>query len=156
MEYMSYKNKQFGFKLQHPASWECLDDNPLYAAAFLSQYEESSKYRVEIIINVIDLSEKPRTYEELIKEAPGSLKMFLNDFKIFKQQETSLGDQKAHQIIYSGRMKFGRQKDLDLKYLQTMTLVNNKTYSISYSHGTQFFENYLDIVHKMIASFEFF
>jgi len=155
MEFSVYENKNFGFKIKYPESWELLDEHPLYAAAFLSPYEKNTKYRAEIIINVIDLSENKKTFDELKQMAPSQLKAFLNDFEIHGQIDTILGGKKAFQIIYSGKMKFGRQKDLDLKYFQVSTLLDNVFYQIAYSHGPKFYLESFPFVKKMIESFEF-
>ncbi|MHA1148147.1 MAG: PsbP-related protein [Promethearchaeota archaeon] len=155
MKLVPYENKEFNFKIKYPKEWELLDNHPLYAAAFISPHEDGTEIGLELFINVIDLSENPRSFEELGEDAPNEIAPFLNDFKIYKQEESLLGGKRAHLINYSGKMKFGRQKDMNLKHLKVSTLIDNIYYSIDFSHGIEFFDNYKELCNEMFESFEF-
>ena len=154
MNFTSYENRTHGFKLQYPEDWELIDDNPVFAAAIVSPYEDSSDYRAEVFVNIFEVDQDPRSFEEFKEEAPAQIKPLLNDFKVYEMKETILSSKKAHQIIYAGKMKFGRLKNLELKHLQVSTQIGKKYYQIGYSHNPNYYEEYLDLISKMMESFE--
>lgn len=153
MNFLSYQNDKYGFQIDYPDSWELVNNHPLAAIVIIGPLVKSTKYQPEVFVNIFETENIPKNFEEFKEITPQQLSPLMDDFKVHKFSKYSLSGQNSYLCIYSGKSKFGRLKGVHLKYMQISTNVDKTYYQISYSHGLDYFDKFMDIFEKILKSF---
>lgn len=149
MTFLTYENKKKGIKINYPPDWEVVEDEWRIELAFTAPFESSVQYRGSVVVDVQDISEHPMTLDEYTDLSLKEIEQVIGNLKINKIAQTILVGNKAHKLIFSRK-----QGEYDLKMMQIWTIIGNEVYTISYSHGFEYFPKYLKIVQEMANSFK--
>ncbi|OCQ96796.1 serine/threonine protein kinase [Nostoc sp. MBR 210] len=140
-----------GVKINYPDNW-AVQETPNAVTqdivTFLSpkqsdsdQFQELVTIRVEALSSTLDESK-----DLFIRE----VKNTVDDAQIESSSEITLANQRANQLVFTGKIDNGR-----LKSLQVWTLQNDNAYIITYTATVDEYNNFLPIAEKMIQSFVF-
>ncbi|ALF54357.1 serine/threonine protein kinase [Nostoc piscinale CENA21] len=140
-----------GVKINYPDNW-AVQETPNAVTqdivTFLApkqsdydQFQELVTIRVEPLSSTLDESK-----DLFIRE----VKNTVDDAQIESSSETTLANQRANQLVFTGKIDNGR-----LKSLQVWTLQNDNAYIITYTATVDEYDKFLPIAEKMIRSFVF-
>jgi serine/threonine-protein kinase len=168
-----YQNKTEGFAIQYPESWTVREKNFNTIVSFLSPLTNNGKFvdkfaeNVNIVSQKID--DKNITLDQYYKYSEDNLKLFFKDFKLIKNEATTLSGVPARMVIYNATQELstpagstgatkpdtGTGAKISLRTTQIFTLKNNKAYIITLTNTQNDPNQYMSEMLKISQSFQF-
>lgn len=143
---VTYINQDHNIKINYPLDWEKQEGTFGTTVMFISPLEDDSdQFRENLNIIVQDISSQPMTLSEYAEISIGEIKQFITEAEILSSTEK----RDSYEIVYTGK-----QGEFSLKWMQTIIIQNNKVYVISYTAEPDKYDNFMELIQKMIDSFE--
>ena len=146
----NYTNATVGIKMKYPQNWKEQNIQNITTGeivTFISpQSNNINKSQDKLTISVIDY---PGTLYEFKNTSIQDINNHLTQPKIENQNDTTLANKPASQLIYTGK-----DENRSLKNLQVFTLKNDKAYVITYTADINSYEQFVKIAETMIQSVE--
>ena len=161
MTFLTYENLDRGIRIKYPEDWEVVEDEWLIDLAFTAPFESggqfsngtaceqssAERYRGSVVLSVEDISNEPMTLDEFTEFSLIEIKKDDDLEEIPVQSPAKLAGHDAFKIscVFN-------KANFKIKFWQIWTIIENKLYSLSYSHVAQYFSKYLVIVEEMANS----
>jgi serine/threonine-protein kinase len=154
--YETYNDNDLGVSLRYPASWS-EDSNPnegILAVFYAPLQDDSDIFAENFNLVVEDLSSSNYPLDVYSETALDQLKSSFQNFRIEHiNANASLSGYPAYYIDYTYTVP-SPQGILQLKNLQTWTIVGDKAYSFTFGAQPSHFASYMPTIEKVIDSFE--
>lgn len=140
---LTYENSVYAIKINYPQDWTKQEVTvPNFRVIFYSPYEE-------VHVSVLDYSPKQVTLDMVIQEIIQKVRMEVPNVKMGDPTPTTLAGYPAQMLVYT--VPTGQS---DIKMLNVYTVINNKSYVISYWAPSTRYQDFIQTVQQMIDSFE--
>ncbi|HWP97384.1 MAG TPA: PsbP-related protein [Syntrophomonadaceae bacterium] len=140
-DYQTYTDATNAFTMKYPADWKQeKQDGTL--VAFSSPDMEN--------VNVVseDLSQHSISLADYVKASLSQIEKGVKNYKLISSTTTTMGSIAAQKIVYTGNME-----NMDLQFMQVMTIVNKKAYVFTYTSLPANYDKHSGTVQTMIDSF---
>lgn len=154
--YETYDNNNEGVSLRYPTSWtEDSDPNEGILAVFYAPLlDDNDIFAENFNLVVEDLSSSNYPLDVYSEIALDQLKSSFQNFRIeHLNANASLSGYPAYYVEYTYTVP-SPQGILQLKNLQTWTIVGDKAYSFTFGAQPSYFASYMPPIEKVIDSFE--
>lgn len=160
--FLTYENSNLGIKIQYPFSWVSMDLEGRIEGTFdvvLVPLLGKSAAPSSAYINVARLPFSSQnnnnnniTLDEFSAKRIDSLKQSLPNLNIIESNSTAtFGGNPAHKLVYTYSQPFDNR---EVKGIQVWTIDGSRIYNFKYLTGVEEFSDNLQIVLKMIDSFQ--
>lgn len=153
---LSYNDKNFGFIIRFPIGWIVDQDNKKFSVVRFVPPQNDANVDIRIF---------PKGDYKSIEEYGNTFKQSNNQYKLlnyYKNSSTMLSDRQVVRAIYltsfnSSITEYGNNSS-NLKEMIVATMVPEREsiYAIAYFTEAPVFDNYLQVVEKMIDSFQIY
>ncbi len=148
-----YENPNHGIKIQYPKDWTASPSGPynniigFYPP--LKNLTDIQSASVNLYINTyaptISLDDYTRTYLSTLEK---------QGVKIDESTPNTLAGKPGHRITYSPSSQETPNAPVNLKIMETWTVIDNKVYLVSFNADTQKFATHLPTVQQMLESLQ--
>ncbi len=147
--FVSYENKEHGFKFFYPENW-ILAQPPLDAIlVFLVTKTKVPAQRGFFMVNIEKLADTHQSLASYSSENIQNLKDNFPDITLLESRDILFSGKPAHEIIQTATSNNHLIKSRQILYLR-----DGKAYAISYSAGVEFYDDYEPIAKQMIQTFK--
>lgn len=164
-----YENNKEKFAMQYPEAWSLREDSFNTLVSFLSPHvDKDDKFAENVNVVNENLGDKNVTLDQYYKVSEENLKKFFSDFKLLKNEATTLSGVPARMVIYtasqdtSARAAGDNQpsvKDtankLYLRTTQIFTIKDGKAFIITITNTQADPNQYMTEMLKIAQSFQF-
>ncbi len=147
--FLTYENGSYGVRIKYPQEWTKTEGAMGTVVVFLSPKQNDSDPFQENLNIIVQNLPASTTLNVVTEETINQVKQLIQNATIIESTDTTLAGVPAYKIVYSGKMR-----EYTLKWIQIWTVKNNKMYSITYTAEINSYSYYLDVIQKMIDSFE--
>ncbi len=146
----TYVNQEAGVQISYPSDYTTKENFMGTVVAIISPQEGSSDdFRENLNVLEQDLLDSSTTLEEYTQLNMDQLQTVMNDFHLIRKGDTTLAGHPAYEVVYTAS-----QGQIDAKYHQVWTVVDDRAYIITATGTVQQYDNYSAVFDDMIASFE--
>lgn len=146
-----YENSKEGFAMQYPETWSVRENSFNTIVSFLSPLEnKDDKFSENVNIVSEAIGDKSVTLDQYYKVSEENLKKFFSDFKLIKNEATTLSGSPARMVIYTAS-----QNQLKLRTTQTFTIKDGKAYIVTLTNTQNDPNQYMSDMLKISQSFQF-
>ncbi len=161
-EFLTYENPAYGVKILYPDNWEKFEEDLPHNVVVTFNPTKNDPNPIIGGIDVLIAPVPPNlTLDDYTRDYILLLGVIYTEFRIVESVPTTLADNPAHKIVYTGRPERDDILDRQIKgddtldkVLEVWTIKENKAYIISYYAEQRTYDNYVATVQKMIDSFE--
>ena len=146
-----YENSKEKFAMQYPEAWTVAENSFNTIVSFrspLTNKDDKFSENVNVVSEVI--GDKNITLDQYYKVSEENLKKFFSDFKLIKNESTTLSGSPARMVIYSAS-----QSQLKLRTTQIFTIKDGKAYIVTLTNTQSEPNQYLQDMLKISQSFQF-
>ena len=144
-----YKNPQNKIKIKYPKTWKVIENKDGAAAIFISPKETAlDAYQENLSIVIQNLPQSLMPLRQYSKEAVNQITQTLKNIQVVRNEETSLSGSPAYRFEYIIKLNF------NLKITHVWTIINNKTYQLTFGCDMDHCKDYDDFASTMFATFE--
>lgn len=144
----TYQNATYKLSIQYPRKWVKKEKIMGLLVMFLSPQESSADKFQENLNIVVQPLPRPIKLAEVTRLDTQQMKKLIGDFKLISSKPTTLGNNRANQIVFTGK-----QGNFNLKWMQVFTITNNKIYVLTYTAEVGKYSSFLGTIQKTIDSF---
>jgi serine/threonine-protein kinase len=154
-DFLNYVNPTYGIKIQHPKDWAASTSGiPSYngIVGFYSPLKNLTDIQpAEVTLSIttyaptISLDDYTKTTLSILEK---------QGIKTDESNSNTLSGQPAYRVTFSPTNPAIPNIPVNLKVMQTWTVIDNKVYLLSFSADTQKFSVYLPMVQKMLDSLQ--
>lgn len=162
MTFLTYENPERGIRIKYPEDWEIVEDEWLIDLAFTAPFERggalssstaceqssAESFRGSLVISVEDLSKEPISLDEFTKLSLIEIQKDEDLEELIESIPVKLAGNDGYKVVC-----IITKANFKIEFWQKWTIINNRLYSLSFSHAAQFFSKYLEVVEKMASSF---
>ena len=145
-----YENSHYGIKVKYPKTWGRQDlENPITAeiVTFISPKQSNTdNFQEKVTISVDKFS---GTLDDLQKSSIQEIKNTLSGAKIVDKSVTTLANQEASQLVFTGK----NGQDI-LKNMQVVTLRGDQAYTITYTAKIDDYNQFVETAETMTKSLQ--
>lgn len=146
-----YENSKEGFAMQYPETWSLRENSFNTIVSFLSPVtNKDDKFSENVNVVSEAVGDKSITLDQYYKVSEENLKKFFSDFKLIKNEATTLSGSPARMVIYSAS-----QNQLKLRTTQTFTIKDGKAYIVTLTNTQSEPNQYMGDMLKISQSFQF-
>jgi serine/threonine-protein kinase len=152
---LNYVNPTYGIKIQYPKDWTASTSGiPTYngVVGFYSPLKNiTDVHPAEVTLSIttyaptISLADYTKTTLAILEK---------QGIKIDESKSNTLSGQPAYRVTFSPTNPAIQNIPINLKVMQTWTVIDNKVYLLSFSADTQKFSLYLPVVQKILDSLQ--
>jgi hypothetical protein len=146
--YQLFRSTPLGFSVEYPETWSKAADNAEGTVAFKTPTEGLSDQWNEVF--AVQTFKPDMEYEAYLKGYVADLET-RKGYKIVTETETTLGGEKAYQIVY----ELSDEEEGSLRFLQRFALHKDKVYVVSFIGQFESYSYFLPFVDKMLGTFKF-
>ena len=144
-----YKNSQNKIKIKYPKTWKVSENKDGAAAIFISPKETVlDAYQENLSIVIQNLPQSLMPLKQYSKEAVNQITQTLKNIQVLRNEETSLSGSPAYRFEYIIKLNF------NLKITHVWTIINKKTYQLTFGCDMDHCKNYENFASTMFATFE--
>lgn len=146
-----YENSKEKFAMQYPEAWTVTENSFNTIVSFrspLTNKDDKFSENVNVVSEVV--GDKSITLDQYYKVSEENLKKFFSDFKLIKNESTTLSGSPARMVIYSAS-----QSQLKLRTTQIFTIKDGKAYIVTLTNTQSEPNQYLQDMLKISQSFQF-
>ena len=147
--YELYRSTPLGFSIEYPDFWAKGDDVEGGTATFTTPAEGYSDAHRESLS--VQTFEPDMDFDEYIKGYAEDLQYRWANYKLVSETETTLGGEKAYQIVY----ETSDEKIGQLRILQQFALHEGKVFVVTYVAEFSGYSYFLTYVDKMLSTFQY-
>ncbi len=149
-EFLIYQNPTDGIKMKYPKTWRKQEIGTFGdVAKFLSPLKSGSNtFQAQVTIEMENLKQ-PISLAEYTNSKVNEITQYLTNARIHDSRSTTLANQPAHEVVYSGK-----QEQYSVKRRAVWLLKNNKAYIITYTADESQYDDFLKTAQEMINSLE--
>ncbi|MBN2367148.1 MAG: pre-peptidase C-terminal domain-containing protein [Calditrichaeota bacterium] len=147
--YLTYSNEVQGFRISYPVDWTKTENVQGATVVFISPlegYDDTFRENLNVVVTpfygYVDM-------ESATNEAIEQLSNEFSNFYLIERNAMKLDGSDAMRIVYTGKYL-----GYDIKWLQVLTIKNNRLYVVSYAAIPGKYNTYLGKVNQMINSFK--
>ncbi len=145
-----YTNKENGFSLQYPESWQVREGAFGTIVSILSPLD-GTKDQFSENVNVVSEAVSANTnLNDYYKASEANLKKYFTDFKVLKNDGATLGGYPARTVTYQAA-----QASLKLRTTQVFTIRDNRVFIITLTNVQDSPNNYFATMSAVVRSFRF-
>jgi hypothetical protein len=148
----TFKDATHKISIQYPAAWKKSTEFEGVTAMFISPKENDLDFFQENVNIVVkeDTSERPQTIEQFKEVMIRLLVMTFGDtVQIVEEGQAQMAGLSGYKIVY-----LGKSPEAELKFMMVWVNDGIKIYQFTYSALSSKFDQYLDKVNRMMASFK--
>ncbi|MDF5720336.1 MAG: protein kinase [Rhizonema sp. PD37] len=148
IDFLTYKNPIYGIEMKYPQSWKKQEIGTFGDIAKFSSplKTDSNTSQAEVTIEIQNLKQ-PISLAEYTNAKVNEITQYLTNAKIHDSGSTTLANQPAHEVIYSGK-----QEQYNVKRKAVWLLKNKKAYIITYTAEENQYDDFLKPAQDMINS----
>lgn len=151
--YRLFRSSPLGFSVEYPQYWEKASDLKEKVAVFVTPMEGySDEFLEKVSIQKIDAGDDADAFNEYVTGYTADLPKKIHNFKMVSEQETTLGGEKAYQLIYESSSDDGKET---FRFLQIFARHGNSFYTVIYQADFVSFEYFLPYVETMLSTFTY-
>ena len=149
----NYENPSYGIKIQYPKDWTASPSGPynniigFYPP--LKNITDIQSASVNLLVTnyapTISLDDYTKTHLSTLEQL---------GFKVDESTPNTLAGKPGHRITYTPTNQETPNAPVNLKVMETWTVIDNKVYLVSFNADTQKFATYLPTVQQMIDSLQ--
>jgi len=148
--FLTYESYTYGIRMKYPIDWTKEEQFLGLVVSFFSPQESASDDFLENLNVVVeDLFVQPMTIDEYTELSIDQVKKIVTDISAIDSSFTTLDGNSARKLVYSGK-----QGIYDIKYMQILTIKDNKAYVITYTAEINKYTYFLGRIQEMVNSFE--
>lgn len=147
--FLTYENSFYGVRIKYPQEWTKTEGAMGTVVMFLSPKQNDTDPFQENLNIIVQPLPASTTLNVVTEETINQVKQLIQNATIIETTDTTLAGVPAYKLVYSGKMR-----DYTLKWMQIWAVKNNIMYSITYTAEIDSYSYYLDVIQKMIDSFE--
>lgn len=137
--------------MQYPETWSLRENSFNTIVSFLSPVtNKDDKFSENVNVVSEAVGDKSITLDQYYKVSEENLKKFFSDFKLIKNEATTLSGSPARMVIYSAS-----QNQLKLRTTQTFTIKDGKAYIVTLTNTQSEPNQYMGEMLKISQSFQF-
>jgi len=144
----TYQDTKDKFKIDYSSDWVKKDRTGDYSVGFLNSIGDSFQDNVVIIVQDLTIYQ-PMDLKKYTELSLTQVESIIPEYDFISIEDVEISRSPARKIVYMGRMS-----QEDLKWMQVWTLDDNKAYVITYTAKVDSYADSIDVVEKMIDSFE--
>jgi hypothetical protein len=146
-----YQNTKDKFVIQYPETWTLRENNLNTIVSILSPLSSKTDTFAENI-NVVSerIGDNSMTLDQYYTLSEASLKKHFSDFKLLRNEKTTLSDLPARMVVYHAS-----QNNLKLRTTQVFTLKDGAAFIITLTNLQTEPNQNMEEMLKMISSFTF-
>lgn len=146
-----YQNSKEKFAMQYPEGWEARENSLNTLVSFLSPLKNKDDKFAENV-NVVSETTGDQTIslDQYYKVSEENLKQFFSDFKLLKNEATTLAGLPARMVIYNAS-----QNQLKLRTTQIFTIKDGQAYIVTLTNTQADPTQYTADMLKIAQSFQF-
>ena len=150
IEFLIYQNPTDGIKMKYPKTWIKQEIGTFGdVAKFLSPLKSGSNtFPAQVTIEMENLKQ-PILLAEYTNSKVNEITQYLTNARIHVSRSTTLANQPAHEVVYSGK-----QEQYNVKRRAVWLLKTNRAYIITYTADESQYDDFLKTVQEMINSLE--
>jgi eukaryotic-like serine/threonine-protein kinase len=150
VSYISYKNQDYGVKINYPKTWQVQtrDDFLISGFIFISPLENSQDSFQENVSVFVENLVSDTSLNEYTTESIAEIKQF-SDPNITNAKLTTLGSYEGRSVIYQGK-----DRGIVVKRMQIWMVFDSRAYTITYTAQPEHYEKFLPIVKRITNSFD--
>jgi hypothetical protein len=144
-----YTNQTEGFTIDYPVDWERTESIQGAVVVFRSGSEGSTdavRESVEVATEV--LPSATFTLDDFTQAGLGQIMQAVPEFHLISSDAITLAGHPGHQLVYTGK-----QQTTQLEWMQAFTVVNGKSYSLTFVASPQSFASFQGTAQQMFDSF---
>lgn len=146
-----YQNNKEAFAMQYPESWTIRENSFNTIVSFLSPItSKDDKFAENVNVVSETIADKTVTLDDYYKVSEENLKKFFADFKLLKNEATTLSGVPARMVVYTAS-----QNQLKLRTTQIFTIKNGKAYIVTLTNTQSDPNQYMTEMLKISQSFQF-
>lgn len=149
--FLNYEIPSYRIKMKYPITWtieKIGDEFTGDVAKFLSPLKSGSKIQAEVSVNIENIKQS-MPLNEYTNSFLNEIKKYLTNPIIHESRPTTLANQPAHKVVYTGK-----QEQYNVKRMAVWTLKNNKAYIITYTAEESQYDDFFNTAQEMINSLE--
>jgi hypothetical protein len=145
---LAYENSSNHFKVRYPEGWKITEDLLSSGVALLIPKQNTSDLTQDNVIIAVQKTSASTLYD-LTQMTLTQCKQYITDFALIESSDTTLANNKAHRLVFSGK-----QGSNNFKFMAVYTISGTNAYTINYTAGSSTYLDNLATVQKIIGSFE--
>ncbi len=146
-----YQNTKDKFVLQYPETWNLRENNLNTIVSILSPLiSKTDTFAENINIVSEQVGSNDMTLDQYYALSEANLKKYFNDFKLLRNEKTTLSDLPARMVVY-----YASQNNLKLRTTQIFTLKDGTAFIITLTNLQTEPNQNMEEMLKMISSFTF-
>lgn len=150
---LTYANSTYGIKFQYPSNWDKVQNGTKQDTEtdIVTLYPPASNSNASIDVSIDDISdEKGMSVAQYSSDGLSDLKQSLKDFKVIESTTKNvLATLPAYKLVYTSQDGNTVLKDMEIGAIK-----GDKAYIITYEAGVGEYDKYIQMVQKMIDSFQ--
>lgn len=158
--YTDYTSSQYHFSMKYPSSWTVIDQVPPPVMVQFSSPKSSEMDQVFENVNIVYFDLSRKRYKDLNSFSKTTMEQMVGAFGEFvtvqDNRPITFGGQPGYRFSYMARSEAGNLDNKpQLKYLHVWTIRGDYAYILTYAGEKKEFDENLNYVEEMIASFQF-
>jgi hypothetical protein len=144
----TYTNRNYGFSIQYPSSWEMREKFMNTEVIFLSDAENANdKFQENVNIAVMRVPANTK-FEAAKDDTIQQLGRMITNFHLEAERPVTLAGREAYALVYTGTMG-----QFQFKWQQIFMVANGCAYAITYTAEEKSYNKFFGYFNKMASSF---
>jgi eukaryotic-like serine/threonine-protein kinase len=140
--FLMYENPTYGISMQYPSDWRISESND--HTTQIVEFDTPSAG--SLIVTIVKLDKPNYNLKQFLDEKIQELNIYTDQVEE-STTNAILANQPAYSLIYTDTTTWDKVKEVG-------TIIGDKVYILTYSTNIQNYSTYLEIVDKMIDSFQ--